>query len=358
MFSSKFSAFGLDLSDLSIKIALLKEAGGHLELVSFGRQEIPENVIEGGVIKKEDELIALIKRAVDDVQGQKIKTQHCIVSLPETESYIRMVQLPKIKNEEIPEAIKWELEANIPIALDDIYFDWQVVDKTSENQLNILVGALPKALVDPYLSVIKKAGLKPLAFEIESVATLQALIKDGVSQEATMIIDLGAKKTTLVIFVKNSIWLTTGLSVSSAELIYDIAKLLKIDQNKAKNLKFKVGLDQEEEQGKVYQAIEPRLLELVNEINKYIDYYQSSKIAKPGSRQNISKILLCGGGANMKGLSAFLSARLKVQVSVGNPWINIFTSSSDELPEIAFGDSLSFTTALGLALRGISESKK
>jgi len=60
----------------------------------------------------------------------------------------------------------------------------------------------------------------------------------------------------------------------------------------------------------------------------------------------------------MKGLSAFLSARLKVQVSVGNPWVNIFTSSSDELPEIAFGDSLSFTTALGLALRGISESKK
>lgn len=360
MIFNKPSAFGLDLSDLSIKIALLKEAGGHLELVSFGRQEIPENVIERGVIKKEDELIALIKRAVDEIQGQKIKTQHCIVSLPETESYIRMVQLPKIKNEEIPEAIKWELEANIPIALDDIYFDWQVIDKTStsDNQLNILVGALPKALVDPYLSVIKKAGLKPLAFEIESVATIQALIKDGAGQEATMIIDLGAKKTTLVIFAQNSIWLTTGLSVSSAELIYDIAKFLKIDQKKAKNLKFKVGLDQEEEEGKVYQVMKPRLVELVNEINKYIDYYQASKIAKPGSRQNISKILLCGGGANMKGLSAFLSARLKVQVSVGNPWVNIFTSSSDELPEIAFGDSLSFTTALGLALRGISESKK
>jgi len=92
MFISHPSAFGLDLSDLSIKIALLKEAGGHLELVSFGRQEIPENVIERGVIKKEDELVALIKRAVDEAHGQKIKTQHCIVSLPETESYVRMVQ--------------------------------------------------------------------------------------------------------------------------------------------------------------------------------------------------------------------------------------------------------------------------
>jgi len=356
MFFSKFSAFGLDLSDLSIKIALLKEASGHLELVSFGRQEIPENVIESGVIKKEDELINLIKKAFSEAQGQKIKTQHCIVSLPETESYIRVVQLPKIKKEEVPEAIKWELEANIPVALDDIYFDWQEIPRASgsKNHLDILIGALPKTLVDPYLNVIKKAGLKPLAFEVESVANARALIKDEISAEAVMIIDLGAKKTTLVIFGDNTILFTTGLPISSTELIYDIAKIMKVEKEKAKDLKLKIGLDQIKEDGKVYRAMEPRLLELVGEINRYVDYFQASKLGHSG-KQNISKILLCGGGANLKGLPAFLSSNLKVGVSVGNPWVNIFSSDSGKLPEINFDDSLSYATALGLALRGLKE---
>ncbi|OGZ33993.1 MAG: hypothetical protein A2Y98_00825 [Candidatus Portnoybacteria bacterium RBG_19FT_COMBO_36_7] len=357
MFFSKSSAFGLDISDLSIKIALLKQTGKHIQLASFGRQDIPENVIESGVIKKEEELISLMKKAVSEAKGQKIKTEFCVVSLPETESYIRVIQLPKIKQEEIPEAIKWELEANIPVPLDELYFDWQEITRTSsqKNHLNVLIGALPKTLVDPYFNVIKKAGLSPLAFEIESVATARALIKEEVSAESVIIIDLGGKKTTLAVFGDDTILFTTGLPISSTELIYDIAKNLKVDKEKARDMKFKIGLDESKEDEKIYRAMEPRILGLVEEIKKYIDYFQASRIGYSG-KQSISKILLCGGGANLKGLPAFLSSRLKIGVSVGNPWVNIFDSTSAELPEITFDDSLSYTTALGLALRGLEEA--
>src|SRR4030042_6342141 len=171
MFLNKPTAFSLDLSDLSIKLAWLKKTGQQLSLVSFNRQEIKDGVIERGAIKKETELIELIKKTVIEAKGEKIKTRHCIVSLPETESYIRVIQLPKIKDEEISEAIKWEMEANIPVPLDKIYFDWQVVtgEGSASDHISVLIGALPKILVDPYLEVIKKAGFKPLAFEIESI---------------------------------------------------------------------------------------------------------------------------------------------------------------------------------------------
>jgi type IV pilus assembly protein PilM len=357
MFFSHPFAFGLDLSDLSIKIALLKYDGKHIELASFGRQEIPESVIESGVIKKEEELIGLIKKTVAEAQGEKIKTRNCIVSLPEKESYIRVVQLPKIKKEEISEAIKWELEANIPVPLDELYFDWQEIKRNfgQAEHSEVLIGALPKTLIDPYLDVIKKAGLEPLAFEIESVATARALVKDEISADTIMIIDLGGKKTTLVVWGDNTILFTTGLPISSTELIYDIAKNLKVDKEKAKQLKFSVGLDEAKENGKVYRAMEPRILGLVGETKKYIDYVQASKLGRSG-KQDIAKILLCGGGANLKGLPAYLSARLRVNVSVGNPWVNIFDASSNELPGINFDDSLSYTTALGLALRGLKEN--
>jgi len=354
MFFSSYSAFGLDLSDLSVKLAWLKRSGQQLNLASFIRQDIPENIIESGIIKKEDELIDLIKKTVAQAKGEKIKTKFCVVSLPETESFIRVVQLPKIKEDEIAEAIKWELEANIPVSIEDVYFDWQKVevDFSSPDHMDILIGALPKTLVDPYLNVIKKADLKPLVFEIESIATARALINRKGPVDPLFIIDIGAKRTSLIIFAGGTVLLTTSLPISNNLLIEDIAKGLQIDYLKAKKMKIKIGLDLFKEGGKVFRIIEPRLLELVGEIKKYIEYYNAILLSKYPQKTGITKILLCGGGANLNGLPGFLSSELKTEVAIGNPWNNILDPDTKELPGLPFSESLSFTTALGLALRG------
>ncbi|MBI4708840.1 MAG: type IV pilus assembly protein PilM [Candidatus Portnoybacteria bacterium] len=356
MFLNKSSAFGLDLSDLSIKLAWLKKSGGKIKFASFGRQEISSGVIEEGKIKKEAELIDLIKKAVSQTKGEKIKTRFCVASLPETESYIRVVQLPKMKQEEMAEAIKWELEANIPVSVNDVYFDWQIIQNNfnEKDHSDILIGALPKTLVDPYLSAIRKAGLEPLVFEIESVATGRALIKKEAWSEPLMIIDLGAKRTCFILWAGASIWFTSSVPISNNLLIDDIAKALQVPYDKAKDLKFKTGLDEAgKEDGKIYSALEPRLLELVGETRKYLDYYKTAIAPRCKEQCCIKKILLCGGGANLKGLPVFLSSRLKLEVAIGNPWVNIFQADNKNLPRLSFSDSLAYTTSLGLALRGL-----
>lgn len=350
----KHSAFGLDLSDLSIKTAWLKKTGQQIQLASFGRQEIAPGIIESGEIKKEGDLLEIIKKTIQQAKGEPIKTKYCVVSLPETVSYIRVVQLPRLlKEEEIGEAIKWEIEANIPISVDNIYFDWQLISPlpVSEKHLDVLIGALPKGLVDPYLEVIKKAGLEPIVFEIESIATARALIKEG-AKESIMIIDIGAKRTSIMVYSHNTIWLTTSVSVCNTLLVDDITKALGIKKEEALELKNKYGLDKEAEGGKIFQALEPRLLELVEEVKKYLNYFKTLSIEKE-IPSDISKVLLCGGGANLKNLPPFLSSKLQIQTEVGNPWVNILGASSTKLPELSFDESLTYTTALGLALRGL-----
>jgi len=49
----------------------------------------------------------------------------------------------------------------------------------------------------------------------------------------------------------------------------------------------------------------------------------------------------------------FLSLQLKISIEMGNPWVNILPESLKELPKLSYEKSLAFTTALGLALRGI-----
>ena len=72
--SIKNPAFGIDLSDWSIKIANLEKRGDGFFLAGFGRQEIKEGLIEEGQIKNESELLKTLAAAVKNVQGEKIRT--------------------------------------------------------------------------------------------------------------------------------------------------------------------------------------------------------------------------------------------------------------------------------------------
>ena len=69
----------------------------------------------------------------------------------------------------------------------------------------------------------------------------------------------------------------------------------------------------------------------------------------------MTKILLCGGGANLKGLSELLALELKIPVEIANPWVNILSEDQKETSELPFEKSLGYAVALGLALRGIKK---
>lgn len=351
----KIDAFGIDISDLSIKIAKLEKKRGGFVLASFGRQNIPDGVIDMGEIKKESDLISVIRSAVRDVEGEPLKTNYVICSLPEQEAFIRVIQLPRMEQSELRQAVKWELEAHIPLKIDDVYFDYFIVKPVSNHidHIDVLIGALPKKIVDDYVDVLKKSGLGIKAMEIESVATARSLVERGFSSESILIIDLGWRRTSFTIFSGRAPRLTSSSQISNYYLIKVLAENLKLDIEAAKRLKFEIGLEDEKFGGKITKALEASLSILVGEIKKYIEFYESHATHEHGAGGRVQEIILCGGGANLAGLSVFLSKKTGLSVRLGNPWINIFTEPLKEVPPISYNESLGYTTALGLALYGI-----
>ncbi len=349
-------AFGLDLSDLSLKIAFLRRRKKELILESWGRKELAPGIIKKGKIQKKEELIKVIKRAVKEVGGKKLGTKYVICSLPEQHAFVRVIQLPKMKLTEAREAVKWEAEANIPMSIEEVYLDWQTVKPIASpsDHLDVLINAAPKDLVNDYVEAIRGAGLIPAALEVESMATARSLVKGGFSRKPVLIIDLGFTRTSFIIFFGRVLRFTTSALVSNQQMINAIAKSLKVREEEAKKLKFKIGLAKTKKDDGVFNALLPSLNELVQAIQKYIVFYREHVVNhKHGLTGDISKIILCGGGANLKGLPQFLSLRLKIPVACGNPWVNILKSPIKEIPELSYKESLAFATALGLALRGV-----
>lgn len=368
----KPEAFGLDISDLSLKIIKLKKKGKFLTLASFGESEIKPGIIKEGEIRDEEKLAEIIKEAIKKVKGEKLKTKYVIASLPEEKAFLQVIQMPKMSEEDLKSAVIYEAENYIPLPIEEVYLDFQIVPPIYNHldHFDVLIAALPKKIIDPYLSSLQKAGLSPLAFEIESQAIARALVKDEISPSPILLIDFGQTRTSFVIFSGHSLRFTSSIPVSSDSFTEIISKTLGVSLAEAERLKRKYGLTEKielkikdkkteikKERRKVFEALVPALVDLIQQIKRYLEYYKThaSHEHLPAKGKGVSKILLSGGGANLKGLPELLSLELKIPVELGNPWINILEEGQKKIPELPFEKSLGYTTALGLALRGIKK---
>ncbi|MFH1575357.1 MAG: type IV pilus assembly protein PilM [Candidatus Nealsonbacteria bacterium] len=345
----KPTAFGLDISDLSLKIIQLKKKGRFFDLASFGETTMKPGIINQGEVKNEKDLAESISKAVREAKGEKIKTKYAVISLPEEKAFLQVIQLPSMTEEEVKKAVYFEAENYIPLPIESVYLDSQIIsyDRTA-NKLNVLIAAAPKIMIDPYLSSLKKAGLQPVVFEIESQAISRALVEKEMSKEPLLLVDMGANRTSFIIFSGCSLGFTSTAQVSSQQFTEAVSKSLKVGLKEAEELKIKHGIGGDKEGQKIFEILYPFLIDLITQIKKYLDY------CKTHYNQEVKNILLCGGGAGTKGLIDFLSIYLKLPVKCGNPWTNILSDQTKEVKQLSHKESLRYTTAIGLALRGVN----
>ena len=359
----KPESFGLDVSDLSLKIIKLKKQRGGFTLASFGEEAIKPGIIKNGEIKDEEKLAAVIKKAMSKVKGEKISSEYVVASLPEEKSFLQVIEMPRLTEEDLKSAVIYEAENYIPLPIEEVYLDSQIIQpiRNHLDHLDVLIAALPKKIVDPYVNCFKKSGLKPLSLEIESLSIARSLIKNQTTTAPVILIDFGATKTGFIVFSGRSLRFTYSIPVSAQKFTEAISRILKVDLDVAEKLKIKYGLatKDEKEGNQVFEALIPPLIDLIEQIKKGIDYYQTHSFHEhlPSNSRKIEKVLICGDGAKLKGLIPFLSEQLKTKVEIGNPWVNILPHTDQPKEELLIYEKekyLGYVTALGLALKGMN----
>jgi len=346
------SAFGLDLSDLSIKALWLNRTGDLDSIVSFGSVALPiGSVVDGEIIDREA-VERAIRSLLQIVGPKKLKTRKVICSLPETKAFLRIISLPEMEEKEVREAIKWEIEANIPLMLDQVYYDWQILDKNftqEKGKMSVLVVAVARSVVDQFQTVLSAAGLEVVGLETESIAQARSLLAEENEGRTTLIVDIGDRRSSFLIAIGSTPCFTSSIPLSSQMITDAISKSLHIPFEEAEEIKIKQGLGSLALQSPVLKAAMPVLENFTVEIEKSIDFYLNNLHYS----KNIDAIVLCGGGSNMQGLLPFLARRLGRPVEFGNPWVNIRLGK--QLPLIDRNHSVQYSTAIGLALRGLDE---
>lgn len=351
-------SIGLDISSSSIKIVSLKKGNGRLfDMVAFGKEYIPENTIIDGEIKDFGSASKAIEAILSKGEVVFPKTKYIVASIPEEEAFLRVLELPlNLKPQEFADALKFEVEANIPLSLDEVYYDYELIDNYGVlNHCDVLMNAVPKKIVDSYVNFFSKYNYKPLAFEIESVAIKRALFPfcGSTAKETVLVLDIGAVKACFMIVAEGVLRFTSSNSIAGAKFSQALSEHFPLNIKEAEFMKRAVGLDNNQEKGKeLLKVLRPNLLMLKDQIKNYIDFFESypSKDRLSEESQKVSKIVITGGGSCLWGIKDWFSQELGFEVVLGNSLNNI-QQDGDSKIKMSREDSLAYTTAIGLALR-------
>lgn len=350
---NKIHAFGLDISDSSIKVAELSLMRGQLKSAVFADVPLLDKTITNHMIVNEERLAGNILKAL--TSARSIDTKFVVCCVPEAKSFVRVIQIPKITENEIGAAIPYELEQDIPIPIDQVYLDWRIL-RQMPDKLELLVTACSKDYIDSLVQSLHIAKLIPVAMEIGSQATARALVGPGNLQKSILIVDMGAAQTSFIIVDQSTPLYTSSISIAGNSFTDSIARSLGVPWADAEKIKVSKGLiSQTEGEIGVRTAVLPILDNIIDETKNVIRFFEEHS----ESHHLIDTILLCGGSSRVPGVIDYISTRInlgsakeQLRVLQGDPWSTIVSNKTLQSVPMDREQGLGYSTAIGLALRG------
>lgn len=341
-------AVGLDISDSSVKFVELVNRPYGKELGMFAERDIPDGVVVNGEITDTERLARVLAGLRSDFHLEFVR-----VSLPEEKGYVFQTKIAReTPPDQVRGIIEFSLEENVPLSPAESVFDYEVVQSgvtTASDHADVNVSVYPKKIIDLYMTAIRRAGLVPLSFEVEAHAVARAVVRDG-DLGTYLIVDIGRARTGLAIVSGGALAFSSTLDVGGDAFTVAIGKYAQVLPEKAEAMKNDRGLLRQRGDEELYASLVATVSALRDEINRHYIYWQGKKGPDGLPAPQIQKVILCGGNANLAGLPEYLSSSLRVHAERANVWVNA-ASFDDAVPEIGYHQSLSYATAIGLALR-------
>jgi type IV pilus assembly protein PilM len=346
--SSK-SVIGLDVGSCSVKAVELsaKGKGNNFELSHLGVAQVaPEAIVQGAFLNS-GAITDAIREAVDSA---KIRGKNVAAAVSGHSVIVKKVSLPMMTREELDEQIRWEAEQYIPFDVNEVNLDFQILDSVEDDgNMEVLLVAAKKDLIDDYVQVISEAGLTPVAIDVASFAVENAFEAnyDLDTNDTVALVNVGAQVVNINIISKGVPCFTRDITTAGNQYTEEIQKALSISFEEAERIK--LGGNGSDGHDVVPQEVEQAMQSVtetvIGEISRSLDFF-----AATSAESGIQKVYLAGGAARVSGLPAAFQERTGLNVELLNPLTRMIPSSRFEqeyLDEIA----PSLSVGVGLAMR-------
>jgi type IV pilus assembly protein PilM len=349
LFAKKNHLIGLDIGSKAIKLCevFTTRKSGFL-LNKFGMVNIPNGAIEDGIIKDSQTVSQAIRELFS---AQKVREKNVAVSIGGYSVIVKKIQVQSMTDAELQETIQFEAEQYIPFDINDVNLDYQIIGESplSANRLEVILVAAKKELVDEYVSLIELSGLRPCVIDVDAFA-LQNIYEANYDNmdEVVALIDIGAGKTSLNIVRNSSSLFMRDVSLGCNQINHKISDKAACSLEDAETIK-NTGKSDKIAPREITEIVSSVIGDWCLEIRRAIDFFYSTY-----PDDQISKILLSGGGANITEFRHILASETSSKVEIINPFGKF---SIDKRLDASFLEKVSAQAAIsmGLAIRRIGD---
>lgn len=235
--------FSIEINEKYTRVSDLQMDSKQVELISVGFDETVPNFFNS----ESDEMIQKqVKIMTDLLTNLKIVKKKVNVVIPDSLSYSLITDLPILKEEELLSAIRFQADEFIPLPIDEVYLDIEVLksDPKVKKQTTLIV-ASPKKIVDLVYKTLEQATLIPNALENEITAAGRFVSEImPIKNEAIIIINFGYSTTSLYLIDPQTslIIMARSFKIGLELLIRDLKVNLNWDEKKIIDALKSIGL--------------------------------------------------------------------------------------------------------------------
>jgi type IV pilus assembly protein PilM len=341
---------GLDIGTSGVKMVELEESKTGYQLKNFGSSLLPKETIVNGVLKNSSALVTAITNLTTSL---KPKTKYVATSISGHPVIIKKIITNTMNDDELAESIKFEAEQYIPFDIEEVNIDYQVmgINEANPDQMEVLLVAAKKSLINEYVEVINEAGLEPVIVDIDSFALGNAYEFNYPDEKAPVValIDLGAGVININVVKEGKSTFSRDIFMGGNKLSEEIQKQLAVSEEEAENLK-RGGELEHIDYDHLDKIIHDVSLALAVEIQRSLDLHAAST-----TEEEVKKIYLTGGTSQLPGIKELIAERVGVPVEFFDSFREIKYNGAQFDPDHIKEIRPIAAVGVGLALRKLEE---
>lgn len=342
----------LALSIGTTKVVLAEFVGtrsGVPELVSYAMGAIDTDV------DAENESTAMVVTALRDlIRERAIKPAPLLMTISGQAVFPRYVKLPPATGDKIDQIVRYEAEQNVPFPIDEVVWDYQLIDDPETGEQNVMLVAAKTESVTRMTDCVLAVGLEPEIVDVAPMALYNVVRYNYPDAKGcTMVLDIGAKASNLI-FIEGARIFSRSIPVAGNAITQEIMKEFDTSFEDAEALKRQHGFvafggvyagPESEVADRISKVVRNVVTRLHAEVNRSINFYRSQQ-----GGQRPARVLLTGGSAMIPHMDTFFRERLTTEVDYLNPFLNITVGPGMEEAKVA-ADMPFLAEIGGLALR-------
>lgn len=258
---------GVEINDSNLKIILYKKFNKKINPYLYDIIDLEQNIIKNGYILQEHKLKSIIKDFINKVG---IKSNKIVLNIQSTAIITRNIIAPKLKQKQLKSFIKFQIQDIFPIDISKYKFDYKInsISKiNNQENYEITIIAVDIELIEEYINLFSSLNLNIINIDTNFNSLSSMFINKDFKSQTIGLIDIDKRISDFVILSQNKILFAKTILHGSD----------KIDM-------------------------------LTNEVNKFIDFYNSK------NNIPISTIYIIGEKTYIEDIAKYIFSKFNINV--------------------------------------------